>query len=78
MGGHLPPPKFCGTFKMPPWPPFARFSSPSNTQFTCMQGQRRMLDFVVATPQLGEVMDVVAHEGGPWTPHLGLQIAIHS
>ena len=51
---------------------------PDNVHYTCVQGQRRMLDFVVAIPQMGELMDIKAHEGGPWTPHLGLQISIHS
>ena len=50
--------------------------APGNTTWTCNQGQTRMLDFAVASPGLAPLLDVVAHEGGPWIPHKGLRITI--
>ena len=48
----------------------------SNTEWTCNQGQRRMLDYVVGSPSLVDLLVIEASEGHPWTPHKGLHIRV--
>jgi len=54
----------------------ARAVAPSNSLWTCCQGQRRLLDFVLVSPCLLPSLHVLADEASPWSPHKALRITL--
>ena len=49
---------------------------PTNTKYTCKQGRGRMLDYVLVSKDLADLVEVTADMDGGWTPHLGLHIRL--
>jgi len=55
----------------------AQIVQPADAEYTCTNGHR-MLDYIICSDSLVSAIRVEIDKDAPWTPHLGLNIWLHS